>query len=295
MPHNDPPLTFNTAFNFPREAQLALQRGEPELADYFLRIDAGLLDPNTPPPYPPGQRPLDFGATPAPVSELAPPVSQPPLSPTDEPSDSFLDVLEEILGGLNAQPATPSTPITVGGGEAQARLNLDAFEAAQRAEVARQQVATNLLGFLGEVQQNPFSIVPALQSFSAAGGGTNALGEAFAATGGQGMTSPFGPAVDALIQSLLGFSLTPPADPATPPPLSAAPVVPQGSNLIDPSSGTIKPALENIIGTRPTFRGPSGTPVDLTARGPAPSTSTQSFQGLPFSRTARSLLRTMGV
>ncbi|KKN82243.1 hypothetical protein LCGC14_0310560 [marine sediment metagenome] len=104
-------------------------------------------------------------------------------------------------------PINPLSQIfNVGGGSADADRLLDIFQATELARGGRKSVGLGLLGQLFGVQQDPFSIVPALQAFNAAGGGVQAPVGAFGATGGAGAPSPFGGLVDRLLDDLAGFA-----------------------------------------------------------------------------------------
>lgn len=107
-------------------------------------------------------------------------------------------------------PFDPYNPFTynVGGGLDQANMNLQAAQLAQAGELGRRQFGSNLLNQLFSLQQNPFSIVPALQAYGASGGGVLAPATAFAQTGGAGAPSPYGGLVDRLLSDLAGFAVT---------------------------------------------------------------------------------------
>src|SRR3990172_1738130 len=70
------------------------------------------------------------------------------------------------------EPPPEGTP--VGGGIDQARLDLDAAIAAGQLKMAQKGLGFSLLDYATGVQRDPFSIVPALQYYGAAGGGTMA-------------------------------------------------------------------------------------------------------------------------
>lgn len=94
----------------------------------------------------------------------------------------------------------------VGGGMDEARLKMDQAIAASTAEQGRQGQAQGFLEYLTEIQQNPFSIVPALQAYGASGGGNLGPAAALAASGGRGQPSPYGDIADNLIRSLRDYT-----------------------------------------------------------------------------------------
>ena len=95
---------------------------------------------------------------------------------------------------------------TVGGGQIQAEQELQAAELAQRMEMARMQLGQGVMGYLTDLQRDPFSIVPALQAYSASGGGTLAPNAAMVQSGGLGQPSPYGDIVGNLIRGLSEFA-----------------------------------------------------------------------------------------
>ena len=90
----------------------------------------------------------------------------------------------------------------VGGGQIQADQALQAQDLAQRMELSRLGLAQSLMGQLADMQRDPFSIVPALQAYGAAGGGTLSPIVALANSGGQGMPSPYGSMFDNILKQL---------------------------------------------------------------------------------------------
>lgn len=112
-------------------------------------------------------------------------------------------------------PSLEELIYSVGGGQYQQQSALDAFLAAQAAELARRGMGQGLLDFITETQRNPFSIVPALQQYTAAGGGPLASAAAFAGTGGAGSPSPYGAIAQQLIEGLAEFTGGTPYDPNT--------------------------------------------------------------------------------
>lgn len=103
---------------------------------------------------------------------------------------------------------------TVGGGQQQAQQGFDALNLAQQMEGSRNQMGMSLLDYITKVQQDPFSIVPALQMYGQAGGGTLAPAAALAASGGQ-MNSPYGDIAANLIRNLSTFAGGAPVNPKT--------------------------------------------------------------------------------
>ena len=120
-----------------------------------------------------------------------------------------LQGLQGLSPGLAAL-FDPNNPFVynVGGGYDQAQMNLESMRLAQAGELGRRQFGSGLLETLMGVQQDPFSIVPALQAYGAAGGGTLGPVSAFAQSGGAGMPSPYGGLVDRLLADLSSFAIT---------------------------------------------------------------------------------------
>jgi len=104
----------------------------------------------------------------------------------------------------------PNNPFVynVGGGLDQAQMNLGSAQLAQAGELGRRQLGMDFLSKLLSIQQDPFSIVPALQAYGASGGGVLAPATAFAQTGGAGTPSPYGGLVDKLLSDLGDFAVT---------------------------------------------------------------------------------------
>jgi len=103
-------------------------------------------------------------------------------------------------------PADDGDTVNAGGGLDQARLELDALDLAFRTLFGQAGIGQGLLGQLTGLQQNSFSVVPALQAYAAAGGGPNAAGQALQESGFTGQPSPYGSVVDQLIKYLSDFS-----------------------------------------------------------------------------------------
>lgn len=103
----------------------------------------------------------------------------------------------------------------VGGGGEQAQFGLDALGLSQGMELSRQQTGMGLLDYITRTQQDPFSIVPALQQYAAYGGGTMAPANALAGSGGVGNPSPYGAIAQQLIQGLADFTGGTPTNPNT--------------------------------------------------------------------------------
>ena len=112
----------------------------------------------------------------------------------------------DLPGGAPPPPPADEDLLNAGGGIDWARLNLDTTELAQRMELARQQTALGFLENIMETQRDPFSIVPALQLYGAAGGGTLAPHAALAEGGGAIQQSPYGDIAQQLIESLARFT-----------------------------------------------------------------------------------------
>jgi len=123
----------------------------------------------------------------------------------------------QTLGQLSPYGGT----MNVAGGGQQAEFNLAALDLAQQMETTRQTTGFQLLDYLTQLQKDPFSIVPALQAYTAAGGGSLAPAVAFqgsggaGASGGAGMPSPYGEIADRLIAGLAEFSGAAPVNPYT--------------------------------------------------------------------------------
>lgn len=100
----------------------------------------------------------------------------------------------------------PEEDMNAGGGLDWATLNLQSIIAAQQAELARQQLGSGFLEQIMDTQRDPFSIVPALQLYGGAGGGTLAPHAALAAGGGAIQQSPYGDIAQKLIDSLAQFT-----------------------------------------------------------------------------------------
>ncbi len=114
---------------------------------------------------------------------------------------------QDFLDILGDSPAPPDTGINVGGGINEALIGLSEEELAFKIEGFRQGFGADLLQQLVGMQNNPFSLVPALQAYGAAGGGTLAPAAAFDATGGAGAPSPYGNLVQELLAGLSDFAL----------------------------------------------------------------------------------------
>lgn len=119
------------------------------------------------------------------------PVGQTPPGPNLPP--------DQILPGYNPQPDQDDGTINVANFE-EALLELAKLSLANQINSTRSGVGGGLLQHLTALQQNPYSIVPALQAYKAAGAGP------IATTAGQG-PSPYGAMVDQLIKGLGNFSL----------------------------------------------------------------------------------------
>ena len=104
----------------------------------------------------------------------------------------------------------PNNPFVynVGGGANDAERLLSMFQAVEAARAARKSTGLGLLDTLINVQQDPFSIVPALMAYKSAGGGVQAPVSAFGATGGAGTPSPYGGLVDRLLGDLSTFAMS---------------------------------------------------------------------------------------
>lgn len=100
----------------------------------------------------------------------------------------------------------PNLVLNIGTGTQQAEQQMTALKDAQQAELSRMQMGQGLLSTLIDVQRDPFSIVPALQAYQGAGGGTLGSATALAASGGRGQPSPYGRLASNLMANLGAFS-----------------------------------------------------------------------------------------
>ena len=119
-------------------------------------------------------------------------------------------------------PGLEDLTYTVGGGQQQAQQGLEALQLAQQMEMQRQQVGQSLMGYLTDIARDPFSIVPAMQAYGQAGGGTLAPAVDLAATGGAGRPSPYGEIASRLMRGLSEFAGATPVNPATGKPMTPA-------------------------------------------------------------------------
>lgn len=109
-----------------------------------------------------------------------------------------------------------------GGGDIQAQQGLQGLDIARLMEQQRQQIGQSLLGYLTDVQRDPFNIVSALQASGQAGGGMLGGAAAFAESGGRGMPSPYGEISSRLIRGLSEFAGATPVNPQTGQPMTPA-------------------------------------------------------------------------
>ncbi|KKN72528.1 hypothetical protein LCGC14_0410320 [marine sediment metagenome] len=123
--------------------------------------------------------------------------------PFSNPTPSQRRQIEERLQANNL---FGQDPFNIAGGFDIAGLNLEAQRLALESELARQEFGRSLLQQVMDVQRDPFSIVPALQGFSAAGGGTLAPAQDFAQTGGRPADPIFGQLVQQLLQGAGQFA-----------------------------------------------------------------------------------------
>jgi hypothetical protein len=122
---------------------------------------------------------------------------------------------QTTLGGVPAE-------MDVAGGQQQDQQALDAMRQASEAELARRNLGMGLMTQLQDLQRDPYNVVNAMQAYGLGGGGTTGAASSLAATGGQGRPSPYGNALETLMQQLIGFSTGqggsegPSANPAAP-------------------------------------------------------------------------------
>ena len=180
------------------------------------------------------------GSTPPPTSAPTPPIPAPRPAPTPRPPGTAPGTTVDLppppttkvepppdVGPKLPDAAVPGAPapdlafqppagegLLVGGGQQQAqqamdaaRLAIEAKDLEQRAELGRLGLGQQLLEHLSGIARDPFSIVPALQAYGVAGGGTLAPAVDLAATGGRGRPSPYGDVYEQLIRRLSGETL----------------------------------------------------------------------------------------
>lgn len=124
------------------------------------------------------------------------------------------------LPGLQSYLSGNQQNYLVGGGDIQAQQGLQALDIGRQMEAQRQSMGQSLLGYLTDIQRDPFSIVPALQAYGAAGGGTLAPAVDLAASGGAGRPSPYGEISSRLIRGLSEFAGATPVNPHTGQPMT---------------------------------------------------------------------------
>lgn len=105
--------------------------------------------------------------------------------------------------------------MNVGGGQIQAEQQLASDRLANEMQMGQMQIGQGLMGYLTDLQRDPFSIVPAMQAYSASGGGTLAPNAAMVDSGGLGQPSPYGNVVQNLIRGLSEFAGGTNINPAT--------------------------------------------------------------------------------
>ena len=182
----------------------------------------------------------DWGFEYDPGVETPPPV-QPPI---DGPGP--------LPGPQPNDPVPPPGGTNVGGGSEQADFLLRAAELAQQMKIAQKGLGFSLLDYATGVQRDPFSIVPALQYYGGAGGGTMAGNQDLAFTGGH--PSPYGSIVDRLLEDLFGFTTTaqetvdPDGMVITPDGGGSGPVGPGDQPPGTPGSTPTKPPVGTISG-----------------------------------------------
>ena len=159
-------------------------------------------------------------------------------------------IIDQILGSTQPTSLGAGGSWNVAGGSDIASMALQAYQLAQAMELGRRGIGQNLLDKLFELQQNPFSIVPALQSYGAAGGGPLAPAAALAQSGGVGMQSPYGPLIDRLLAGMSEFAGGAPINPNT-----GAPYLPNEMDYLrmltmrQPASTTTTTPVSEVAGT----------------------------------------------
>ena len=108
----------------------------------------------------------------------------------------------------------------VGGGDIQAQQGLQALDIARMMEQQRQQIGQSMLGYLTDIQRDPFSVVGAMKAYGASGGGTLAPSAALSQSGGAGSPSPYGEIHSRLLRGLSEFAGATPVNPSTGKPMT---------------------------------------------------------------------------
>ena len=142
---------------------------------------------------------------------------------------------QALIGrGLAAPEGFSGVPgeMDVAGGQQQDAQALEAMDQAQRAELARQQLAQGLMGQLQDIQRDPYNIVNAMQAYGAGGGGTLGAASALAATGGAGRPSLYGDATGRIMDQLIAFATGQGGSVAGAPEAAGAPGAP-GMSMLD--------------------------------------------------------------
>lgn len=155
----------------------------------------------------------------------------------------FITIAQLEPAGSQGGPAGPS-PIDF------ANLELRTQELAQQAEFGRAGTAGSLLETILGTQRDPFSVVPALSLFGAAGGGTRAPANALALTQGRGIAPELGGIVGDLVRELTQFTGATPINPNTGVPFTPGEM--QFLRLVDQQQQAQPPVPSGIPSTQPT-------------------------------------------
>ncbi len=160
-----------------------------------------------------------------------------------DPKGSFITIAKLEPAGSQGGPAGPSAIDF-------ANLDLRTQELAQQAEFGRAGATGDLLNTILGIQRDPFSVVPALSLFGAAGGGTQAPANALALTQGRGIAPELGGIVGDLVRELTQFTGATPINPNTGTPFTPGEM--QFLRLVDQQRQTQPPVPGGIPSTQPT-------------------------------------------
>lgn len=162
------------------------------------------------------------------------------------PEGGFITIARLEPAGSQGGPVGPAGPSPID----FANLELRTQELAQQAEFGRAGTAGNLLNTILGIQRDPFSIVPALSLFGAAGGGTRAPANALALTRGEGIAPELGGVVGDLVRELTQFTGATPINPNSGLPFTPGEM--QFLRLVDQQQQAQPPVPGGIPSTQPT-------------------------------------------
>ena len=219
----------------------------PELQGGAFRLPTNLGSPQ-PAPLPGGQGD-DF------LTSVNVPLKLQPLVQSGElvitGYDTVPDLTDSEGGFITIAKLAPPKPGGPGGASPIdfANLDLRTQELAQQAEFGRAGVTGDLLNTILATQRDPFSIVPALSLFGAAGGGTRAPANALALTQGRGIAPELGGVVGDLVRELTQFTGATPINPNTGTPFTPGEM--QFLRLVDQQRQTQLPVPGGTPSTQP--------------------------------------------